>query len=100
MKSKDFQSHVLSQYQNVDEPTKIFRGLNGSISLQAIERWCKALRDIGSIKFTWSSENHSNKGKHSKGQTSTRATESLSNHEKQLVSWVFSRTQCSKNTQK
>ena len=68
MKSKDFQNLVLSKYQSGDGPTKIFRDLNGSVSLRVIERWCKAVRDTGSIKSTDSSENHS------KDQISTRAT--------------------------
>ena len=73
-KSKDFQNLVLSKYQNGDEATKVFRDLNGSISPRTNEWWCKAVRDSGSIKSTGSSENHSNKGIHSKDQTWTRAT--------------------------
>ena len=38
MKSKDFQNLLLSKYQNGDGPTKIFRDLNGSVSLQTIEQ--------------------------------------------------------------
>ena len=52
MKSKDFQNLVLSKYQNGDGPTKIFRDLNGSVSLWTIERWCKAVRDTGSINLS------------------------------------------------
>ena len=77
MKSKDFQNLVLSKYQNDDGPTKIFRNLNGSVSLRTTDWWCKAVRDTGcikSIKPIGSSENQSNKGTHSKDQTSTRAT--------------------------
>ena len=69
MKSKEFQNLVRSKYQNCDGLTKIFRNLNNSIGLQTIERWCKALRDTGSINLSsppGSSENHSNKGKYSK----------------------------------
>ena len=52
MKSKDFQNLVLSKYQNGDGTTKIFRHLNGSISLRTVEWWCKAVRDTGSINLS------------------------------------------------
>ena len=55
IKSKDFQKLVLSKYENGDGPTKIFRDLNGAISLPAIERWCKSIRDTSSINLSWSS---------------------------------------------
>ena len=31
---------------------KIFRDLNGFVSLRTIERWCKAVRDTGSINIS------------------------------------------------
>ena len=49
MKSKHFQNLVLSKCQRCDGPIKIFRNLNSSVSLRIIERWCKAVRDTGSI---------------------------------------------------
>ncbi|CAF4402778.1 unnamed protein product, partial [Rotaria magnacalcarata] len=52
MKSKDFQNLVLSKYQSGDGPTKIFRDLNGLIGLRTIERWCKNIRDTGSINLS------------------------------------------------
>lgn len=52
MKSKDFQNLVLSKYQNGDGPTKIFRDLNGFVGLRTIERWCKTIRDTGSINLS------------------------------------------------
>ena len=52
MKSKVFQNLVLSKYQNGDGPTKIFRDLNGFVSLRTIERWCKAVRVTGSINLS------------------------------------------------
>ncbi len=55
MKSKDFQKLVLSKYEIDDGPTKIFRDLNGAISLPTIERWCKSIRDTGSINLSSSS---------------------------------------------
>ena len=71
MKSKEMQNLVLSKYNNSDRPTKIFRDLNGVISLATIERWCKMIQTDGSInlrKSPRSRKNHSNKGGHSKGQ--------------------------------
>ena len=102
MKSKDFQNLVLSKYQSGDGPTKIFRDLNGSVSLWTIERWCKAVRDTGSIKSikSISSENHSNKGSHSKDQTLTRATKACLIIKTIARQLGISRIQCSKNTQK
>ena len=38
MKSKDLQKVVLSKYQNGDNPTKIYRDLNGGIGLRTIKR--------------------------------------------------------------
>jgi len=52
MKSKDLQELVLSKYENGDGPTKIFQHLNGVISLPTIERWCKSIRDTGTIKLS------------------------------------------------
>jgi hypothetical protein len=52
MKSKDLQKLVLSKYENGDGPTKIFRDLNGAMSLCTIERWCKMIREDGSINLS------------------------------------------------
>ena len=51
MKSKEMQNLVLSKYNNSDRPTKIFRDLNGVISLATIERWCKMIQTDGSINL-------------------------------------------------
>ena len=55
MKSKDMQRVVLSKYEKSDRTTKIFQGLNGSISLSTIERWCRRLHESGSINLSKSS---------------------------------------------
>ncbi|CAM4965267.1 unnamed protein product [Rotaria socialis] len=52
MKSKDIQKLVLSKYENGDGLTKIFRDLNGTLSLATIERWCKSIRDTGCINLS------------------------------------------------
>jgi len=52
MKSKDFQNLVLSKYENGDEPTTIFFFFNDAISLRTIERWCKCIRDTGTITLS------------------------------------------------
>jgi hypothetical protein len=49
MKSKDLQQVVFSKYEDGDGQTKIFRDLNGCLGLNTIKRWCKMIRDIGSI---------------------------------------------------
>ena len=48
MKDKELQSNVLTNYQNGDNPTKIYRDLNGGISLRTIERWCRMICRSGS----------------------------------------------------
>ena len=49
MKSKDLQKLVLSQYDNADGTTKIFPDPNGAIGLSTIERWCRRIREVGTI---------------------------------------------------
>ena len=54
MKSKDMQRVVLSKYEKDDGTTKIFQGLNGTISLSTNERWCRRIRESGSINLSQS----------------------------------------------
>ena len=49
MKNKELQKLVLSKYDNGDGTTKIFRDLNGAISLSTIERWCRKILEVGTI---------------------------------------------------
>ncbi len=83
MKSKDFQNLVLSKYEFGDGPTKIFRDLNGAISLRTIERWCKRIRDTGCIDLSRSS---------GRPRTiRTKATIRKINHRKERRKFVSSR---------
>ena len=52
MKSKDLQKVVLSKYEAGDQPRKIFCDLNKVLSLRTVERWCKSIRETGSINLT------------------------------------------------
>ena len=52
MKSKHVQKLVLSTYENGDGATKIFQDLNSTISLSTIERWCRRIRENGSINLS------------------------------------------------
>ena len=52
MKSKDLQQVVFRKYEDGDSPTKIFRDLNGSLGLATIKRWCKMIRETGSIQLS------------------------------------------------
>ncbi|CAF2141375.1 unnamed protein product [Rotaria magnacalcarata] len=56
MKSKDLQKLVLSKYENGlesgDSASKIFNDLNGSVSYRTIRRWCKMIRERGSIDLS------------------------------------------------
>ena len=52
MKSKDIQKLVLSKYE---DPSEIFQYLNGTVSLITIKRWCKMIRETGTIQLSKSS---------------------------------------------
>jgi len=52
MESKDLQKVVFCKYEDGDDPSKIFRDLNGSLRLTTIKRWCKMIRDTGSIQLS------------------------------------------------
>ena len=54
MKSKDLQKLVLSKYENGEGPSKIFRHLNGVLCLRTVKRWCKMIRETGSIELSTS----------------------------------------------
>ena len=49
MKSKGLQNLVLSKYKDGQLCTKIHEDLHGSVGLSAVERWCKMIRDTGTI---------------------------------------------------
>ncbi|CAF1341402.1 unnamed protein product [Adineta ricciae] len=51
MKSKDLQNVVLSKYQKGDTPTEIYHDLNGGVGLTTIKRWCRMIRQCGSIQL-------------------------------------------------
>ena len=51
MKNKDVQKVILSKYERSDGTMKIFQDLNGTISLPTIERWCRGIRESGSISL-------------------------------------------------
>ena len=51
MKSRDMQNVVLSKYDKSDGRTKIFQDLNDTISLSSIERWCRRIRNSGSVNL-------------------------------------------------
>ncbi len=50
-----FTEVVFSKYESGDYPTKIFRDLNGALGLNTIKRWCKMIRETGSINLAKSS---------------------------------------------
>ncbi|CAF1688574.1 unnamed protein product, partial [Adineta ricciae] len=52
MKGEDLQKVVALKYQNGDYPTKVFRDLNGVISLATIKRWYKMIDETGSINLS------------------------------------------------
>ena len=51
MKSKDLQKPVLSKYEKGEGPSEIFRHLNGALCLRTGKRWCKMIRETGSIEL-------------------------------------------------
>ena len=52
MKSKDLQKPVLSKYEKGEGPSEIFRHLNGALCLRTVKRWCKMIRETGSIELS------------------------------------------------
>ncbi|CAF1949018.1 unnamed protein product [Rotaria magnacalcarata] len=54
MKSEDLQKLIILKHQNGDYPTKIFRDLNGILSLTTIKRWCGMIDETGSINLRYS----------------------------------------------
>ena len=52
MKSKDLQQVVFRKYEDGHSPTTIFRDVNGSLGLATIKRWCKMIRETGSIQLS------------------------------------------------
>ena len=52
MKSKDVQKVVLSKYEKDDGTMKIFQHMIDTISLSTIERWCRRIRENGSINLS------------------------------------------------
>ena len=68
MKSKDLQKIVLSKYQNGDNPTRIYRDLNGGIDRTVVPNdppiWlCQIVKSTRWFTF------RKNKGQYSKGKT-------------------------------
>ena len=77
MKSEDIRKIVLSKYKKSETPTKIFRDLNGCVGLRTIERWCKIVRETGSIKMSYST------GRYRSARTKTnvqKIKKALKNH--------------------
>jgi hypothetical protein len=52
MNCEDLQKVVTLKHQNGDYSTKIFRDLNGVLSLPTIKKWCKMIDETGSINLT------------------------------------------------
>lgn len=52
MKSKDVQKLVFSKFKNGKKPQQIFGDLSGIVCLKTIQRWCKMIGEIGSIKLS------------------------------------------------
>ena len=55
MKSIDLQKLVLFKYQKDETLSKFFNDLNGSVSLRTIQRWCKMIKEKGTIELRYSS---------------------------------------------
>ena len=52
MKSKDLQKFVISKYEAGQTSKKIFEDLNGAVSYRTIKRWCKMIRETGTIDLS------------------------------------------------
>ena len=51
MKSVDLKNIVKSKHLSADDLTKIFKDLNGALSLSTIKRWVKTINEIGAIQI-------------------------------------------------
>ena len=47
----DLQNIVKSKHLSADDLTKIFKDLNGALSLSTIKRWVKTINETGAIKI-------------------------------------------------
>ena len=102
MKSKDLQKVVLSKYQNDDNPTKIYRDLNGGIGLKTIERWCQMIHRSSSVKLSSSPGGPRfarTKGNIQKVKYRLRRKERVSTRKLSMARRYF-REKCSANNQK
>ena len=54
MTGEDLQKLVLSKYEKGEPATKIFEDLNGFVSSRTIRRWCKMVRETGTINLSHS----------------------------------------------
>ena len=52
MKRNDLQKLVLSKYEAVQTPKKIFEDLNGAVSYPTVKRWCKMIQETGAIDLS------------------------------------------------
>ena len=52
MKSKEFQILAFSKYEKGEDPSKIFRYLDGALCLRTVKQWCKMVRETGSIELS------------------------------------------------
>ena len=52
MKSKDLQKLALSKYEAGETPKKIFEDLNDIMSYPTVKRWCKMIREAGTIDLS------------------------------------------------
>ena len=52
MKSKDLQKLVLSKHEKDGGPSEIFRHLTGALCFRTVKRWCKMIRETGSIELS------------------------------------------------
>ena len=67
MKSKDLQKLVFSKYEARQTSKKILQDLNGAVSYQTVEQWCKMILETN-IETTHLSQNSSHQGSHTKDQ--------------------------------
>ena len=51
MKGEDLQKFVLSKCEKGEPSTKIFDDFNGFVNSRTIRRWCKTVRETGTINL-------------------------------------------------
>ena len=92
IEGEDLQKLILSKYEKGEPSTKIFEDLNGYVSSRTIRRWCKMVRETGTINLFHSLVHPRiirTKGMIQKVKKRTKRKKQKCQSEKLPVNWIF-----------